>query len=48
MVEENFEIFMSEMPENVANCQKSDFPPTDQFFIDFHSNLWTSNYDARG
>ena len=27
MVGENFEIFMSEMPENVANCQKSDFPP---------------------
>ena len=27
MVGENFEIFMSEMPENIANCQKSDFPP---------------------
>ena len=27
MVGENFEIFMSEMPENVANCQKSDFLP---------------------
>ena len=27
MVGENFEIFMSEMPEIVANCQKSDSPP---------------------
>ena len=27
MVGENFEIFMSEMPTNVVNCQKSDFPP---------------------
>ena len=27
MVGENFEIFMSEMPTYVVNCQKSDFPP---------------------
>ena len=27
MVGENFEIFMSEMSENIANCQKSDSPP---------------------
>ena len=26
MFGENFEIFMSEMPTNIANCQKSDFP----------------------
>ena len=27
MIGEKFEIFMSEMPTNVVNCQKSDFPP---------------------
>ena len=27
MVGENFEIAMSEMPTNIVNCQKSDFPP---------------------
>ena len=27
MVGENLKIFMSEMPENIANYQKSDFPP---------------------
>ena len=27
MVGEIFEISMSEMPTNVVNCQKSDFPP---------------------
>ena len=26
MIGENSEIFMSEMPTNVANCQESDFP----------------------